>query len=431
MTPEKRRYTIDCLNRYWGNRYESVLSLPIQNSDFPSHERLPARGEMVSVPSWAHSIAVEGGLLVPTWAAERAQKHWENVDWIAVCFWYLNNQAERAYEKKYGPVHSYSLRLKDWDRRLWQYAWVNRIALFLRKWAARDVSRDERELFGSPPNAEIYLTHDVDAVSKTMAVRIKQSIFNVVNAGRLLLAGKPNLFALKLANAYRFLISGDDYWCFEKILSVEEKYQLKSTFNFYAGNSGNQRSIKQMLLDPAYDVQETKLAVLLKAMHEKGVSIGLHQSFECWEDALRMKQEKQKLELALGTPVNVCRQHWLRFGFAQTWKAQQDIGLTLDSTLGFNDRPGFRNGAALKFNPWDEELEKPMHIESLPLIFMDSHFYDYQLYSDQQRAAYIKNWIDEIKAVGGQATVLWHQRVMSNDYGWSQGYEEVVREVAS
>ena len=34
----------------------------------------------------------------------------------------------------------YSNKLKNWDERIWNYAWVNRIAIFLSKWAAIDDS---------------------------------------------------------------------------------------------------------------------------------------------------------------------------------------------------------------------------------------------------------------------------------------------------
>jgi hypothetical protein len=42
----------------------------------------------------------------------------------------------------------------------------------------------------------------------------------------------------------------------------------------------------------------------------------------------------------------------------------------------------------------------------------------------------MNRWLDEIKAVRGQATIIWHQRVVSEDYGWGQGYEELLNKLS-
>ncbi len=46
---------------------------------------------------------------------------------------------------------------------------MNRIALFLRRWAAREQGMSEEDLFDSLPKAEIILTHDVDAIAKNLS----------------------------------------------------------------------------------------------------------------------------------------------------------------------------------------------------------------------------------------------------------------------
>ncbi|APG26649.1 hypothetical protein A7E78_01495 [Syntrophotalea acetylenivorans] len=140
-----------------------------------------------------------------------------------------------------------------------------------------------------------------------------------------------------------------------------------------------------------------------------------------------MVDEKTALEESLGVPVCTCRQHWLRFSWEKTWRAQEKAEIRLDTTLGFNDRPGFRIGAALPFFPWDHQRKTPLKIQAVPMVLMDSHLYDYGDMSSEERQRQITTWLDEIKSVHGTATIIWHQRVMSRDYGWGPGYEQLLQ----
>lgn len=426
----ERKYAVHSLSRYWPNNYETILQLPIPEQTPPIKESLPPKTIEVVLPEWAHDIGIEGKLLVPAWTVTSGEQPlWQRTDWLSGVFWYLNGSAEREHEKQYGPIHSYRFRLKGWDPRIWERAWVNRIALFLRRWAARMLKKEENDLFGSLPEPEIICTHDVDAVEKTIAIRCKQSVFHLFNVVRYLSQGKLSKSGGKLAKVERFLLANDDYWCFDQIMALEEQYGIRSYFNVYGGPGGWQRTPKQLLLDPSYNSLQPKLCQLFRHLHQEGWSIGLHQSYNAWSDAECMLKEKHYLEQAVDAPVTICRQHWLRFSWHKTWKTQQEAGLELDTTLGFNDRPGFRNGTALCFHPWDTNTKKPMKLAVLPMVLMDSHLYDYGDVDHEERYQQMNYWLDEIMAVRGTATIIWHQRVMSNDYGWGPGYEYLLSRI--
>jgi peptidoglycan/xylan/chitin deacetylase (PgdA/CDA1 family) len=305
---------------------------------------------------------------------------------------------------------------------MWDRAWVNRIALFLRRWAAHDQQADEQALFGDLPKASIHLSHDVDAVSKTPAIRLKQTAFHLLNAAKDIASGR----APSLGKALRFLVGKGSYDCFSTIAELEKQHGFTSQFNVYAGKTGWHRSLKQRLMDPSYSVDEQWLQDELRSLLSSGHRIGLHQSFDSWTNPEVMRRERKHLEAAINTPVVGCRQHWLRFSWQTTWRAQEESGLQLDGTLGFNDRPGFRNGAALSFHPWDEQAGKPLSLKAIPLLFMDSHFYDYTKMSAKERQTQMKRWVDEVLDVQGEATIIWHQRVFSPDYGWGSGYRELL-----
>ncbi len=424
----QRDYTLDALARYWPRGREYVERLPLREvrSGLPGEAQIP-RLTAVGLPDWAADIGVDRCLLVPeAHVAPGNAPAWERADWLAAAFWFLNGVAERTFEQIHGPVHSYSFRLHGWDRRMWERAWVNRIALWLRRWAARQHGAPEETLFGPLPTAEIVLTHDVDAVSKTFAIRCKQSAFLAFKSLRSLTRGQPARAIAHLRKAAGFFLGSGSYWNFDRVTEREQARGLRSHFNFYAGRGGWARAPSGWLFDPGYDVSEARLTRQLRDLHARGWTIGLHQSFNAWGDAGLMQIEKQQLEASLGAAVTSCRQHWLRFSWERTWRAQQAAGILLDTTLGFNDRAGFRNGAALEFHPWDPAVNQPLRLAALPMVLMDSHLYDYEDMTEDGRLSEMRRWIDEVKAVGGTICVIWHPHALGDDYGWEAGFEAFI-----
>ena len=92
----------------------------------------------------------------------------------------------------------------------------------------------------------------------------------------------------------------------------------------------------------------------------------------------------------------------------------------------FNDRSGFRNSCATRWKPWSEIEERPYSISSSTSVLMDSHVYDYLEFSEKQRLAYLMFWVEECYEVYGSAFLLWHPQTITQDYGWSDGFEALV-----
>lgn len=59
---------------------------------------------------------------------------------------------------------------------------------------------------------------------------------------------------------------------------------------------------------------------------------------------------------------------------------------------------------------------------------MDSQFYDYNPCTPPQRKALMRKYLDELQFVGGTAATIWHQRVVSPDYGWRDGLVDLLVE---
>jgi hypothetical protein len=414
-----RNEVLILLGRYWSNKEDEIIRLPIANSNIvPSS--LPPQLTLVALPEWALDCGVDGNILIP----KEWEDVWKKVPWLHVIYWMIHAYPERCWEERYGCIDSYSIQLKNWDARLWQHAWVNRIALFLRRWAAHTQKINEFELFGVLPKAELILTHDVDAIKKTMAIRFKQSLFNGYNAGRLIIKGRYNEALKKISNAFRFLLSKDDYMYIPAVMQLESNYNVRSVFHFYAGKTGLKRSFRSMLIDPGYTVTDKRMKNIFYDLKQGGWEIGLHPSAFTWNESEGITIQKNNLEKASDYKVTKLRQHWLRFSWKKTWKAQRDAGLTLDSTLGFNDRCGFRNSAALRM-PVNRSAN--VHFESVPMFLMDSHLYDYKMLTAVERIQVIQYWLKELYDVSGVGSIIWHTHVFGKDYGWASGYETLLK----
>ena len=419
-----RQDFFDNCQRYWPNKAEHVASLDVTELCLPDYPCFPPVLTQVALPKWAEDIAINGSLVVPSFCTR--DNDWKNTDWPLAGAWYLHSLAEREYEKQFGPIHSYSLKLQKWPKIMWKYAWVNRIALFLRRWAAHAQNVEEDTVFGEKPTPQLILTFDVDAVSLAPAIRLKQGAFNLFNAFRYIKNRKWKQIIPSCVKAGKFLCGPSNEWSLSTVLEICEQKEGRAIFNFPAQSSKPPFSdFKRWLFDPGYDVRS--ITSFFSELKNSQHIVGLHPSFLHWKDAGALSDSRQNLENICGQQVLWCRQHWLRFSFADTWRAQYKAGILHDCTLGFNDVSGFRNGAALRFTPIDFETgERMRHFTALPLVFMDSQAYDYSDDSNQGNFSEMRAVISEVIAVGGVATILWHPHTLFEPYGWMDGFIELL-----
>lgn len=410
------------LSHYWSKCSLTPSMLPIVDAQ-PQIIAGPLKLYAVSLPDWALKHGVDGKLLIPIEACNGID-NWQLVDWWLAVFLLLECWHERTWELNHEPIHSYSFRLDGWDTRVWDRAWVNRIALFLRAWAAREQTKDADQLFGPLPVAEVLMTHDVDAICKTLPIRFKQGAFNLFNAGRHLVHADVRMAVKKFKNAAHFLLGREDWWTFNSLLVQEEQVGIHAHFHFYADN--RKKTLKRWLFDPDYDIRDVRVQKLMQQIKSHGGVVGLHPTYDAWDAPDIIRQQREHLATTTNQLVTACRQHWLRFSWKSTWSAQEKAGIEYDTTLMFNDRSGFRASAALAWQPWNQDSQQAHCLTQLPTVLMDSHLYDYQTLSESERRTSICHWIEEVCAVHGQIAVLWHPHTLTNDYGWSEGFRYLI-----
>ncbi len=385
-----------------------------------------AANTSLELPIWAHDLGVGSppGLLVDSSCLKAGENEaWQRCDWWQAAMLHLTGWFERHYEDKNGPAHSYASRLGECGA-LYDHAWVNRIFLFLRRWAARDSEDSEKFLYGDIPRAKLYIEHDVDYLCKTVPHRVKRLVLDSLKVLRApLSAGTWK----DLVSSISGMFHSQNYDCIDECIELERKSGVRSRFYFYAGIDAAPK--RSWLLDPGYRISDSLIARLQTAI-SSGWALGLHPGFHTWKSAKLLSAERNALEAKFHARIDNVRQHWLRFSWRDTWSAQEDAGIRRDATLGFNDRVGFRNGAALAFQPLRDQTFSRMSLTAVPMIAMDSHFFDSGVHSEDQRRNMLDQLLKEMRLVGGEGVIVWHQRTIHPDFGWKPTYAYLLKVAA-
>jgi hypothetical protein len=122
--------------------------------------------------------------------------------------------------------------------------------------------------------------------------------------------------------------------------------------------------------DPNYNLDD--LSPHLDAAVKKGFSVGLHGSYGSVTCDATLATEARILEKVTGKKPLGSRQHWLRFDrHEKLFQAVEEAELLFDSSLGFPETVGFRNGASFAFPPYDFKNEKSHEFLEIPLALMD------------------------------------------------------------
>jgi hypothetical protein len=337
-------------------------------------------------------------------------------------FIHLSRLEEWESEKRGRYIRSYSFNHPRKDRKIWKIPIVNFLFNELEKWIK---AKYPEVSFGNRAMPMIEFSHDVDYVNKTIQLRIKQPFFNVLKCCKQLLQFNFAKGVSNFRNGVNFAYRGCDYWCFDCWSKLEKELNIKSVYYFFGRSYHRKLSLRRWLIDPSYDINENgTLKEKCKELISDGNEIGIHGSYFSAGDESLFKKEKEILENSIRREITKSRQHWLNYYEGRTPYIHTAARIEEDSSLGFIDVPGFRAGIGSIYNPYDHRNNMPFPFKEIPLVMVDSQLYDY---SDDYDLDHLRWLFDSIRKIKNVAmSVAWHQRAISNDYGWDEGYRKLV-----
>ena len=242
------------------------------------------------------------------------------------------------------------------------------------------------------------LSHDVDHLQLKKSNKVKR-----ISTAKALAA--VNLRKAKQAWNEQRILNPD--WTLDRTVSIESKYNAKSSFYFLALEEGEQD----------FNYRLSEITEQFKIVRDAGGEIGLHGGHGAHENSSVLKLHKERLEKVTTMSINGYRGHFLRFSTPSTWNLLKEAGFSYDSTLGFSDCAGFRNGICHPFYPWDRNKNAFIDIVELPLALMDVTLTHHMHLSILQAKEFGSGMIDTIKGLGGAATLLWHNNNMEGEMG--------------
>jgi peptidoglycan/xylan/chitin deacetylase (PgdA/CDA1 family) len=210
----------------------------------------------------------------------------------------------------------------------------------------------------------------------------------------------------------------EPYWNIYDIAALEESYGLKSTF-FMLDETIRFNPLQPktfVLAYGRYDPFEPKIQEAIRYLDSKGWEIGVHGSYNSYNNKALLGREKQRLESIVGHPIVGTRQHHLNLD-ENTWKIQEELGFIYDSTWGFNDDIGIKEGKIMPFYP------NNTNFVVFPLTVMDVCFMRIENRWDKFHKV-----LDEIEEKNAIMVVNYHHRVFDErEYpGYKASYIRII-----
>ena len=192
---------------------------------------------------------------------------------------------------------------------------------------------------------------------------------------------------------------------FERIMNIENEYGAQSSFYFLVEDPDEE--------DYSFEIED--LEVDMGQIRDRGGEVGLHGGFSCYHDYQQLLRRKTRLARVIGGPVVGYRNHYLCFSVPDTWELLARAGFHYDTTFGYHDCIGFRNGMCHPFIPFNRNVDREIPLFEIPLVISDMALLTYMRLDLETAWTRTRDLIDRVAEIGGVVTILWHNKSMRGD----------------
>jgi len=265
---------------------------------------------------------------------------------------------------------------------------------------------------------KLILTHDIDHIYKwDSSKKILRHLL-----GDILLRKSIKSFFTTIVTYIKVKIGKrkDPFDTFDYLMDISEKVNTKSHF-FFMG-----RGITKY--DNNYNSSKSFVLELADRIKKRGHYIGIHPTYNAYNNIEQFKSEKFELKKSLDTAIEFGREHYLRFEIPTTWQIWEDNQMSWDSTLGYADREGFRCGVCYEYSVFNILTREQLKLKEKPLIVMEESVIRRENLSAMEMQEIILDLINKVKKYRGEFVFLWHNSSFNTEFWnrYNRVYENVL-----
>lgn len=336
-----------------------------------------------------------------------------DADWWSWVFWMVTRMEEcTAFESAFDGMG----RFQASASMAHSEGWLLRPEVEARIWSWASS-------IGLTPRPDTYTVRPTIDVDSAYAYRHRSTLRTWGATAKDLISGNT----ARLAERYRVLVhrQPDPYDTYEWLESLHAACGLKARYFFLLADRGPH--------DRPVNWRQPGLRTLVQRL-SKSAFIGIHPGVASHEssDFNRLKTEINRLEELSNGPVQHARQHYLLQRLPETWRRLEAAGIRHDHSLGYADHIGFRAGMSRPFRAFDVTANRTMDLTIHPVSAMDATLNRYMGFTPNQALDALEQLAQNVKAVDGVLTLLWHNETVSecNEWkGWRAVYEQVFERV--
>ncbi len=224
------------------------------------------------------------------------------------------------------------------------------------------------------------------------------------------------------------------HWLFPEVMDAERRLGFRSTF-FFSTVPFFTRGADSRDVD--YDIRHPRFRELFDVINHEGWEIGLHISYNARESCDRIASEVGAIDRVAGVPVLGSRHHYWHMSqpFWQTLSDHARANLGYDSSIAFNERPGYRLGIAFPCYLWNPLSGQRIGTMQIPCLIMDGAFFYHPNQTVDAVLEHTERLLEQLKRFRGVAAIDWHVRTSypgSDAYrSWGEAYLKILEMLAA